>query len=76
MIALDGKMRSILAKNKSNTAEYPTSIYLFWDARLAVRYGVNEEMWNHFSREILEAVEVSGPPWAWRMHKRNVIKRV
>jgi hypothetical protein len=47
-----------------------------WDGRLALRYGVSEEMWKHFSREILDAIEVPGPSWAWRIHKRNVIKRV
>jgi hypothetical protein len=43
---------------------------------LALRYGVSEEMWKHFSREILDAVEVPGPSWAWRIHKRNVVNRV
>ena len=33
-------------------------------------------MWKHFSREILDATEIPGPSWTWRIHKRNVINRI
>lgn len=58
------------------TKNEPLSSGFQWDGRLALRYGVSEEMWKHFSREVLDAVEVPGPSWTWRIHKRNVIKRI
>jgi hypothetical protein len=37
---------------------------------------VSEEMWKHFSREIIDAAEIPGPSWVWRLHKRSVINRI